>query len=80
MYALVEWEERLEAHRRKTVRYLPQGIIRNKLEEEIAVVLAIINRRRNPERKEQKKQKLREDIARLQHQLYKLENGEEVSQ
>ena len=34
----------------------------------------------NPERKEQKKQKLREDIARLQHQLYKLENGEEVSQ
>ncbi len=77
---LDEWEERLEAHRRKTVRYLPQGIIRNKLEEEIAVVLAIINRRRNPERKEQKKQKLREDIARLQHQLYKLENGEEVSQ
>lgn len=77
---LDEWEERLEAHRRKTVRYLPQGIIRSKLEEKIAVALAIINQRRKPERKEQKKQELREDIARLQHQLYELESGEEVSQ
>lgn len=77
---LDEWEERLEAHRRQTIRYLPHGILRSKLEEEIAVALTKIEQRRNSDRKEQKKQELREGIARLQHQLYELENGEEVSQ
>lgn len=77
---LDEWEERLEAHRRQTIRYLPHGILRSKLEEEIAVALTKIDQRRNSDRKEQKKQELREGIARLQHQLYELENGEEVSQ
>lgn len=77
---LDEWEERLEAHRRQTIRYLSHGILRSKLEEEIAVALTKIDQRRNSDRKEQKKQELREDIARLQHQLYELESGEEVPQ
>lgn len=77
---LDKWVSDLKIHKRKTVKYLPQGILRNKLEEEIEVALAIINQRRNPEQNEKRKQELREDIARLQRQLYILENGEETSQ
>lgn len=77
---LDKWASDLKIHKRKTVKYLPQGILRNKLEEEIEVALAIINQRRNPEQNEKRKQELREDIARLQRQLYILENGEETSQ
>ena len=67
------WEDRLKMHRQKTLRYLPEGIMRNKLEEEIAVALAVIDQGRTPEWKEQKKQALREEIARLQRQLDVLE-------
>lgn len=77
---LEQWAENLKAHRRKTVKYLPQGIIRNKLEQEISVALTIIDHRLNPEQKEHKKQELRKDIARLQRQLDELENSEEELQ
>lgn len=76
---LDKWEYRLEMHRQKTVRYLPEGIMRSKLEEEIAAALAMIHQRRTPEQKEQIKQELRADIARLQRQLDMLEHEGETS-
>lgn len=76
--ALDNWERRLEGHRKKTLRYLPKGILRSKLEEELAAALARLDRRRDPERRERKKQELSQEIARLQRQLYELENGGET--
>ena len=76
--ALDNWERRLEGHRKKTLRYLPKGILRGKLEEELAAALARLDRRWDPERRERKKQELSQEIARLQRQLYELENGGET--
>lgn len=74
---LDDWERQLELHWKKTVQYLPDGIVRGKLEEEIAICREIILRKRNPEARERKKEALRKDIARLERELYDLEHGGE---
>lgn len=72
-----EWKALLEDHQEKTVKYISEGILRSKLEEEISVVLASLTEGRGLAEKERKKQALKEDIARLQRQLEELERGEE---
>ena len=67
----------MEGHQEKTVKYISEGILRSKLEEEISVALAAMMEGRDRENKERKKQALKEDIARLQRQLEELERGEE---
>lgn len=76
---LDRWARRLEAHRRQTVRYLPKGILRGKLEETLALGLAAIDRKRDPERREQRKRELSREIARLERQLYELNREGEGS-
>ena len=78
--SLDEWEKQLDDHLNKIVKYLPEGILRRKLEEEIAICRQIIWKKRNPDAKEREKQRLKEDIARLQQRLSELENGGESSQ
>lgn len=70
-----EWKSVLEEHKRKTIKYLPKGIVRNKLEEEITT-LALTLQKRDPSNKALQKQKLKEDIARLQKQLNELDQEE----
>lgn len=74
---IAEWKALLEGHQEKTVKYISEGILRSKLEEEISVALAAMMEGRDRENKERKKQALKEDIARLQRQLEELERGEE---
>ena len=72
-----EWKALLEDHQKKTVKYISEGILRSKLEEEISVALAAMTEGRGQKDRERKKQALKEDIARLQRQLEELERGEE---
>lgn len=74
---IAEWKALLEGHQEKTVKYISEGILRSKLEEEISLALAAMMEGRDRENKERKKQALKEDIARLQRQLEELERGEE---
>lgn len=74
---IAEWKALLEGHQEKTVKYISEGILRSKLEEEISVALAAMMEGRDRENKERKKQTLKENIARLQRQLEELERGEE---
>lgn len=74
---IAEWKALLEDHQEKTVKYISEGILRSKLEEEVSVALAAMMEGRDQENKERKKQALKENIARLQRQLEELERGEE---
>lgn len=74
-----EWKSRLETHQKQTIRYLPIGIIRNKLEEEIAKCRVILGEKTedlNPDYHllMQTNKKLLEENIRLQKQLADLKN------
>lgn len=74
-----EWKRRLEKHQKQTIRHLPKGLIRNKLEEEIAkcrLILGLEAEGLDPDFKllMMANEKLLEENKRLQEQLAELKN------